>query len=131
MTGALPLVLPGTPAQAQELRLEADTPVATAGFYQLKWQAPGPVVLEEDDSPSFASPRIIYRGVDAARVMSGQRDGERYYRIKDEGGSLSSNIVKVTVQHHSLARAFSFFSLGATVFVSTLLLIGLGARTRD
>ncbi len=115
-------------AAAQSLQLEADTDVATAGYYQLRWSSTSPVVLEEAQTAEFASPRVIYRGSDGARVMSGKPDGELYYRVRNSDGDARSNVVKVTVRHHSLERAFAFFALGATVFIATLLLIVSGAR---
>lgn len=115
-------------AGAQSLQLESDTDVATAGYYQLRWYSTSPVILEEAQTAEFASPRIIYRGSDAARVISGKPDGDLYYRVRNSDSDTPSNVVKVTVRHHSLARAVAFFALGATVFVATLLLIVTGAR---
>jgi hypothetical protein len=115
-------------AGAQSLQLESDTDVATAGYYQLRWYSASPVILEESQTAEFASPRVIYHGSDAARVMSGKPDGDLYYRIRSSDHNAPSNVVKVTVRHHSLERAFAFFALGATVFVATLLLIVTGAR---
>lgn len=115
-------------ATAQSARLEASPEVATAGFYQLRWYSARPVELEESQDPEFASAAIIYSGSDAARVMSGKPDGVLYYRVRDIDDGTFSNVVKVTVRHHSLVRALAFFSLGAIVFLATLLLITTGAR---
>jgi hypothetical protein len=115
-------------SMAQTPELEADTDVATAGYYQLRWSADRPIVLEESGTTDFESPKVVYRGSDAARVMSGKADGDLYYRVRDTKTGAQSNIVKVTIRHHGLDRAFAFFALGATVFVATLLLIVAGAR---
>lgn len=121
-------------ADAQSSRsgpeLEVDSELATAGFYQLRWYSDEPVQLEEADDPGFSSAQVIYSGSDAARVMSGKPDGVFYYRVRDTADGVQSNVVKVTVRHHSLERALAFFTLGAVVFLSTLLLIATAARSR-
>ena len=92
------------------------TEVATAGFYQLRWYSARPVELEESRDPDFSSAVSIYRGSDAARVMSGKPDGVLYYRVRDTDDGTVSNVVEVTVRHHSPERAFAFFSLGMVIF---------------
>ncbi|HLT92791.1 MAG TPA: hypothetical protein VKZ85_17785 [Woeseiaceae bacterium] len=116
-------------ALATPVELHADTAVATAGYFQLRWQAPGEVVVQEDTTPEFASPRILYRGSDNARVVSGKPDGRWYYRARaaDSGGAFGE-IVEVTVRHHPLERALAFFGIGAVVFLGTLIAIVRGAR---
>lgn len=118
----------GTSAQSPEL--EANPELATAGFYQLRWYSARPVELQESEHPDFSSAETIYRGSDAARVMSGKPDGVLYYRVRDTDDGSFSNVVEVTIRHHSLERAFAFFGLGAIVFLATLLLIATGARDR-
>ncbi len=112
------------------MQLEADTDVATAGNFQLRWSAEGPVEIEESADPEFASARVIYVGSDQARVQSGMPDGTWFYRARAAGAGQSSwsEPVHVTVRHHSLERAFGFFALGAAVFAMTLALIMRGAR---
>jgi amino acid transporter len=124
---AILLMMPAE-TSAQSPELEAAPEVAAAGFYQLRWYSARPVELEESQDPEFSSAESIYRGSDAARVMSGKPDGDFYYRVRDTDDGTFSNVVKVTVRHHSLARALAFFSLGAIVFLATLLLIATGAR---
>lgn len=104
--------------------LMTDSAESAEGYFQLSWEADQPVVLLESTSPDFDSPRAIYTGSDSARVISGKPDGTWYYRLQttDDGGVLSETVA-VTVRHHSLARAFAFFALGAVVFVATLGLI--------
>jgi len=126
-------------AQAAEAApaLESDSDVATAGFYQLSWQAgeaPVAFELQEATRPDFADAREFYRGPDLATVFSGQPNGDYYYRIRAiDGDTVSpwSDTVHVVVQHHSLARAFTFLALGAIVFIATVVLILRGeAHTR-
>lgn len=122
------------PANA-ELTLETDTPHATAGYYQLRWDASDVETrLVEATDPSFSDARVIYAGPDTARLMSGKPDGDYYYRLESvaaegaSGGDAVSAMLTVTVEHHSIARAFSFFAVGAAVFAATLGLIVFGGR---
>jgi hypothetical protein len=118
------------PVPAAPVELGADTELATAGYFQLRWRAEGAVIVEEDTQPDFASPRVIYRGSDNARVLSGKPDGDWYYRARTVGADNAfGNVVQVTVRHHPVERAFAFFGLGALVFLSTLGLIIKGARS--
>lgn len=117
-------------AWAAPVELRADTAVATAGYFQLRWNAEREVVVEEDTRGDFASPRVVYRGADNARVLSGKPDGEWYYRARsaDSNGAYGE-VVRVTVQHHPLRRALAFFAIGAVVFLATLAAIVQGARS--
>ncbi len=119
------------PAGGAPVELHASTEVATAGYFQLHWSAPGKaVVLQEDTTPAFTSPRLVYRGPDNARVLSGKTDGEWYYRARTAGSDgVFGDVLEVTVQHHSLARALAFFAVGALVFLATLTAIITGARS--
>jgi len=118
-------------ALAEPVRLEADTEVASAGYFQLRWFADTAIELQESPTPDFSSPRLVYSGRDKARVMSGKSDGEWYYRARPTRADAAwSNTVKVTVLHHPIERAFGFFALGAVVFLGTALVITKGARER-
>ena len=116
---------------AQEVQLEADTDVANAGYFQLRWSASSAIELEESTTPDFKAPRRVYSGSDAARVMSGKPDGDWYYRARPvTPDSTFSSMVKVTVRHHPLGRAIGYFVAGAVVFLATAMLIVSGARAR-
>ena len=122
------MLLLQAPAGAEPVAIRADSQVATAGFYQLRWNAEGEIVVQEAASPDFVSPRVVYRGSDNARVMSGKPDGDWYYRARTAGsGGAFGNVVQVTVRHHPVERAFAFFALGALVFLVTLAVIIKGA----
>ena len=117
------------------LPLETDTPQASAGYYQLRWEpAAVDTRLVEAADPSFAGAQVIYAGPDTARLISGKPDGDYYYRLESAatrgagGATVVSETLKVTVEHHSMARAFSFFAVGAAVFAATLGLIVVGGR---
>lgn len=103
--------------------------MAEAGYFQLRWRADGPVIVQEDTLPGFPSPRVIYRGADHARVLSGKPDGAWYYRARTAGsGSDFGKVLEVTVRHHPIGRALAFFAVGAVVFLVTLAAIVRGAR---
>lgn len=125
------LLLWHLPAGAEPVEIRSDSPVASAGYFQLTWDAEGEVVVQEAATPDFLSPRVVYRGSDNARVVSGKSDGDWYYRARTAGSESDyGNAVKVAVQHHPVGRAFAFFSLGAVVFLVTLGVIINGARSK-
>jgi len=129
---ALLALLAATPATPTAATIEADTELATAGYYQLRWTAATADVQVEVSEPDSDDWRIIYSGPDRARVVSGQTDGTRVYRVRGIGAtepSAWSAPVRVTVVHHSLQRALLFFGVGAVVFLATLALIVRGARS--
>lgn len=119
---------------ANAIELRSDTEIATAGYFQLHWNGANTnaesFLLQESDDPDFHSYKVIYKGKDLARVMSGKPNGDYYYRLitSDNKNSLSSNILKVTVTHHPLIQAVLFFITGAIVFISILILIYKGSR---
>jgi len=113
-------------------RIDADTAIATAGYYVLRRSAATTnVEVAEFASPGVGNPGIIYQGPDRATLISGQPDGTRIYRVREIGAagpSAWSEPVSVTVAHHPLSRALTFFGIGAVVFLATLTLIVRGAR---
>ena len=122
-----------TPWSAQAtLTLASDTDTATAGYFQLRWQTDTPVeqfILQEAVDSDFSSKRSVYQGSDRARVMSGKSDNTYYYRVQNSSSpDQLSNIVQVTVTHHPLSTAFSFFTIGAIVFIAILITIQRGNR---
>jgi len=112
--------------------IETDTEVATAGYYVLRWSAATTdVEVAEFANPGDGDPSIIYKGPDRATLISGQPDGTRIYRVREIGAgepTAWSEPVSVTVAHHPLSRALTFFGIGAVVFLATLTLIVRGAR---
>jgi hypothetical protein len=106
---------------------------ATGGFYRLAWEGPADARFEvqEADSEAFDEPRPVYTGHDTASVLSGKSDGEFFYRVRvvreTEPGPWSET-ARVTVAHHSLARALQFFFVGALVFAVLVAVIVRGAR---
>ena len=131
LTCRVPAGLAASPLPAPDL--SSDTEVASAGFYRLSWQTPAAarVELEEADNAAFTAADRRYLGPDDASVISGQPNGTWYYRAREIRGAETgpwSDVVKVTVAHHPLSRAFMFFGLGVVVFVATLLMVVRGAE---
>jgi len=131
LTSLLLLCLIGI-APVSAITLTTSSETATAGYFQLSWQGEqtgDQFVLEESTSADFSTAKILYRGADLATVISGKADNVYYYQVRSQANPANtSNTVKVTVAHHPLRNAFGFFSLGAIVFIATLLLIFFGNR---
>lgn len=121
------LLLPAGPAAAQGFTTESLE--SAEGYYQLSWEASGPVQLLESESADFTGARTLYIGADTARVVSGKPDGRWFYRLEDAAtGEALGDAITVTVSHHPLDRALAFFTIGAVVFAATLVLIVAGSR---
>jgi hypothetical protein len=81
------VVLP-LPALATNIQLQSDSDVATAGFYRLFWSMDNNAQMTEveyqlqsSSDAQLSQAHIVYQGPDLARVVSGQSDGDYYYRI--------------------------------------------------
>lgn len=129
------LLLLCVPSLSFAVELKADTDVASAGYYQLKWTTADDSVtveLQEADNARFENAESLYQGRDRARIVTGRPDGTYYYRARaiDDTGATGawSDIVKVQVKHHPLSRALGFFTVGAIVFLSILIAILIGNR---
>ncbi|WP_019584311.1 hypothetical protein [Thioalkalivibrio sp. ALE16] len=120
----LPLALSAQPA------FDAPPERSTDGGFTLAWEAEDAVVLERATGPDHEDARIVYEGGDASTVVSGLPDGEYRFRLRAADADTWADAATVVVEHHSLARAFGFFAVGAVVF---LVLIGaiLRGRPRD
>lgn len=124
------------PAQAtvqQPVELKTDSETATAGFFHLRWHLDnytGNWQLQESQHAELQSYKVLYNGPDLARVISGKSDGIYYYRVVTDVTSAPrmSNIIKITVAHHSLNNAFIFFVIGALIFLAILISIFKGNR---
>ena len=115
--------------------LSSDTDTASAGFYRLEWhwsavatEPGGEFELQESTRPDFSDAAPLYRGPDLATVISGRRDGRRYYRVRAQPQAGWSNTVQVTTAHHPLSRALAFFAAGTLVFALTLAMILYGSK---
>ncbi len=124
-------------SSAFAVELHSDTAVATAGYYQLTWDADTdqktPIFqIEEATNPTFSDATVLYQGPDEATVVTGRDNGHYYYRARVVGAQGKdgqwSATTDVIVKHHSLARAFSFFAVGAFVFIAIFVAVVAGNR---
>ncbi len=126
------LLVAVTPVASAQPTLEADSELATAGYFTLSWSdGAGNYELQQSGPDSTLAIKLIYSGPDEARVVSGLADGRYQYRVRylaDEVQSDWSEPVSVIVAHHSLAKAWLFFTVGLVVFVALLAAIWLGNR---
>jgi hypothetical protein len=119
---------------AENLSLTSDQTTSTAGYYHLSWQGndgSDSIYIVEETSGDEETPRVIYKGADTATVISGKPDGIYTYKVKSEDSRHVSNLLTVTVEHHSLTSAFNFFWIGAIVFIFILIAILRGNKQRD
>lgn len=140
-SGLIPLLLAllwlaAGEAVAQPPRLDADTEIATAGYYSLNWKAAGRGAvfeLQEAGSAGFAEGEARYIGPDTAIQLSGLSDGDYFYRVRviepRSEATGWSEVVQVQVEHHPLSRALIFFTVGLIVFLATVILIVRGSKS--
>ena len=120
--------------------LTADTETAREGYFVLHWTAmenPGSeLVLQQSsdaDFSEFSAPdneQVSNDRWDVSNAtqftQSGLDNGVYYFRLTDDSGV--SNTVRVTVAHHSLARALFFFCMGLLLFLILVTMIIVGHR---
>ena len=140
---ALIIWLASGSVQAESLQLTSSTDNATAGYFQLSWSwstAPTDVVYElserhTDTASAKASFKTIYQGSDMASVISGKSDGHYEYRVMASSPALAetvtSNLIRVDVKHHSLRNAFAVLSLGVVIFLAIVITIYRGTKKSD
>ena len=113
-------------------KINSDTKLSTAGYFQLRWKDDPnhSFQLQQASTADFRDSVILYQGPDQARVISGLADGDYFYRVANDKQQ-QSDTIKVTVKHHSLAKALGFFGLGAAMFVVMLALLIKGATRKE
>ncbi|WP_262690849.1 hypothetical protein [Kordiimonas aestuarii] len=99
---------------------------STAGYATIAWpDVDGEsFVLEEKRGSKWVA---IYNGPDRATTLSGLADGEREYRLKADG-VVVGDVLALAIQHHPLSRAWTFFGVGAVMFVILVALLVSGSR---
>lgn len=111
---------------AATTQIQSDSDIATAGYYQLSWSNADPdtqMVVEESNNSNFDNSHQIYVGSESSTVISGKQNGDYFYRVKNLNSMQWSEVIKVTVVHHSLPKAFLFFFVGLFIFTSTVVVI--------
>lgn len=132
------LVLPVAAFAADDFQLSASTSVSNDGSLNLSWNLPENTSIELQQASQPASQpdnnnfQTIYRGNDTATVITGLSNGKYLFRarlVKTDGSHLNWTLnTELEVKHHSLTKAFSFFTIGAIVFLATLVLLIKGTK---
>lgn len=107
--------------------LSAEPARSSAGYFKLIWSSfsDNAFVLEESSNAEFINSKTIQlRGTNSI-TLTGLENGSYYYRIKDSNNEWS-NVAHVTVEHHSIVKAFVFFSLGLFLFIILVYVLRLG-----
>jgi len=98
----------------------------SAGYVTLAWDNDNKETIAIEQSMGNGW-KTIYQGLDKATTLSGLSDGDYFFRLKHADGSYS-NQISLEVKHHTRAKAFGFFGLGAFMFVILLIMIFRGTR---
>lgn len=108
--------------------LNVNPEVSNDGVFRLHWDGPEAIAsVEESPVADFAGAHEVYAGTDRATVISGQPNGVYHYRLRDADGAVVAR-ASVRVEHHSLARAWTFFLIGLVVFLATVVLVVRGSK---
>lgn len=128
------VLLPVQALNAEPVKIQSSSDSSTNGSFTLSWEIPSDSVIELQQAVApdnnFAT---IYQGTDSATVITGLPNGIYRYRARlanlQDNASDWSAISSIKVEHHQLGRAFSFFVLGALVFLGTVMLIVFGSKS--
>lgn len=120
------LILLFTGLQATAVELSISPELSTSGTFNLSWQGNEGETFRLVQLTEGNGQRLIYAGTDTARVITGLANGNYTYRV--QGETDWSEAHSVTVAHHSLIRAFSFFAIGLLVFIATVFLVVRGEK---
>ncbi|MFS8615315.1 MAG: hypothetical protein FWJ85_00720 [Solitalea sp.] len=106
--------------------------VSTDGHVRLEWESPGALPgdlyqVQQAGDRSFGKPKIIYQGPDRATFVSGLENGTYYFRVRAPQQDWS-NVLELTVAHHSLALTYTLLGLGGIVFLCTAGMVLHGVR---
>lgn len=112
--------------------LSRDSAVSTEGYFVLSWNAPAEfsdLTLLQEAGPNATATDIRATRLPAsgAITLTGLVDGDYTYRLLANDQPVS-NIVSISVQHHSLSRALGFFSLGLLLFSILIGTIIIGTK---
>ncbi len=122
-------------ANAADLNLQSQPAQSSDGKLTLSWSLSQPKPVELQQSINQSAFQTIYIGNDTSSVLTGLSDGQYRFRARfagdEDGHAAWSDISQAQVKHHSLSKAFSFFLLGALVFLATILVIFFGSRQHN
>ena len=115
---------------AENTSLSSSTELSNEGYFVLSWPSDittDNLVLEQSSNQDFSSTIERSLAGATAATITGLSDGVYYFRLTESDNPIS-NTVSVTVAHHSLARAGSFFLLGLALFSLLIISILRGNR---
>ncbi|MBD3403989.1 hypothetical protein GF420_13945 [candidate division GN15 bacterium] len=140
MTGESP-PMPPIPTPSFDMSLDHAT---SSGTIRLLWSVdtleslPDSLhfELQQASDSLFRSVKTRYTGPDMATYISGLKDGKYYFRVRtvdqtDAQTSPWSQMMEVTVEHHSLNLALTLAGLGGVVFLLTVAVVVYGTRTTE
>ena len=110
-------------------RTSLEGSVSDNGVITLRWDVKNGQVVEVeriggmDGIPSA----IIYSGEDVATVITGLREGEYSYRIRELDSADWSEPVQVEVRYVSRSKLLWLMTLGGVVVVATIFTVVIGA----
>ena len=109
-----------------EILLSSDSEVSSEGYFVLSWQSDtaNSLSLQQANSENFSQIKTTSLPANGAVTITGLVNGRYFFRVIS--ATEPSNTVLVEVKHHSLVKAFGFFSLGFLLFAVLLLTIFIG-----
>jgi len=118
-----------------ELSLSSNTFVSTEGYLVLNWESGLPqntsLSLFRSANPAFDDPVLKTVPANGSMTVTGLENGSYYFQLRNPDDMLqSSNTINVEVSHHSLTRAFMFFSIGLVLFLILVAAIFAGERRK-
>ncbi|TVZ40436.1 hypothetical protein P886_4867 [Alteromonadaceae bacterium 2753L.S.0a.02] len=124
---------------AAEISLSANTTLSSEGYFVLSWDVPDlpsqaleALQLRQSSDAAMRDSQVIPIASQSSLTLSGYSDGIYYFQLASQPEGLppaASNIIQVAVTHHSLTKAFGFFSMGLVLFLILCLTIFLGNRS--
>lgn len=111
-----------------EILLSSDSEVSPEGYFVLNWQSDTntSLFLQQAPSENFLQIKTTPLPASGAITITGLENGRYFFRVIS--ATEQSEVVLVDVLHHSLLRAFSFFSLGLALFAVLVVTIFIGWR---
>jgi len=131
---------------ACSLQLEPVEQTTESGYYDLEWKSVGEDALQKSDPSNHNNDSENNSDITIATTLeissdktfnnishkinisyqdtihlTGFSNGKYYIRLLDDSGERVSNISQVDVEHHSMNRVWTIFTLGAILFA---LLVG-------
>lgn len=88
-------------------------------------------LIQMSRGADFSKYAVYYQGPQMKSVLTGLEDGEYFFRAhcgsQSGEGEFWSDPVQLTVKHHELHYALTFFVLGLLIFIALIVVIARGA----